>query len=117
MQGWIAVGCALAAVGAAAWAEPAQAAERRVAWPTFVRTGPGEQYQVVEELLRGRTLDVQACDGAWCRAQSGRAVVYVKLAALDPAAPPPPQGAAAAGCFESGRAGYLGQEPFRYCPR
>ncbi len=113
MRGWVVGVCGLAAI----WAGPSQAAEGVVGWPTYFRTGPGEQYRVVEELQRGTSVNVQECGDGWCRAQLGRALGYVKRAALGAGGVPPSQGAAAAGCFESGRAGYLGLQPFRYCPR
>ncbi len=43
----------------------ALAAEGRVGWPTYFRTGPGDRYCVLEELLRGTSLDVKECAGEW----------------------------------------------------
>ena len=113
MRGVIACACAVAAL----WTGPAWAVEAQVSWPTYFRTGPGEQFTVVEELLRGRALDLQGCSGDWCQAQLGRVVGYVKRDTINADSFPPSKQASKAECFESGRAGYLGPQPFRYCPR
>lgn len=118
---------ALALLWASLGTAPAGAAEAPVTWPTFFRLGPGKQYRVVDELPRGRVLDVLSCGDQWCQAQLGRTVGYVERAALEPPPPAstaataaaPPRAASAPGqaCFDSTRAGYGEGEQLRYCPR
>lgn len=120
MRGWTRMTCALSLACAAAcagWTPPARAADAGVAWPTFFRLGPGKQYRVVDELARGVTLDVLACNDQWCQARLGRVVGYVERAALDPGTLAASRPADGQGCFSSRRAGYGAGEEFRYCPR
>ena len=102
---------------AASWlSAPAQAEDVRVAWPTYFRTGPSQQHQVVGELARGTILDVQSCNADWCRARYGRTIGYV---ARPPLNSPPPASPAAAGdqsCFLSTRAGHGEGQVLRFCP-
>ncbi len=114
--GAIAAACAL---WTALPVTPARAWAGVTAWPTFLRTGPGSRFVVIDELLRGTRMDVQSCSDTWCTVQVGRVVGYVaqtdigRDGATTVFVPP----ATAVGCFDSRRAGYRAGEVFRYCPR
>ncbi len=96
---------------------PAAATTGIVDWPTYFRTGPGRQFVVLEELSRGRTVDVLGCANQWCRVQIDRVVGYIDQANLADAAEPMLGPQPAAGCFDSQRSGYGRGEDYRYCPR
>ena len=99
---------------------PALADTGVVTWPTFFRTGPGNHFVVLEELARGKAVEVRSCADQWCQVRVGRVVGYVDQANLGQQAPPssfPPSGPLQAGCFDSRRAGYQGGEVLLYCPR
>ena len=104
----------------AAWCGPATAKTQVVSWPTYYRTGPDRHYSVLNELDRGVTLEVLACDGGWCKVQSETSTGYVEQSALsDPSAftPEPTTQAASDGCFDSHETGYGKGENWHYCPR
>lgn len=101
-------------------AGPAFADTGFITWPTFFRTGPGNHFVVLEELARGKSVEVRSCTDHWCQVQIGRVMGYVDQANLGQQAPPsrfPTPGAQQAGCFDSRRAGYQNGEVFLYCPK
>lgn len=112
-----AFGAALAAM-MAVWTTQSLAAI--VAWPTYVMSGPGYQYQAIDETERGDTIAVLGCENGWCAIDIGRRRGYVPLATLADAGSPldwPPQAQVPEpACF-------LGEEPIisgkraeRFCP-
>ncbi len=63
---------------------------------TYLRTGPGNQYAVLDEIRPEARVDVDACQDGWCRVKSDEHAGYIEayvLSAPDihgapPAAPP-----------------------------
>jgi hypothetical protein len=95
----------------------AEAAPQQLAWSTFMRAGPGDQYAAIDEIEHSASVDVVGCAGGWCRIQDGRVVGYIDQDALTLAPPPagsaPP--AAAPDCFVTGQVSYLRAAPTRFC--
>lgn len=107
---------------AAAWcwmaACPALAAPQTVRMTTYLRAGPGPQYAALDEIDPESQVDVQSCDGGWCRVRSGRAAGFIRaevLTAPDEHAKPPAPAAGAA-CLDATLNGRpRGGEPVRIC--
>ena len=126
MAGWTRMGggslamVAVVGIAALAWSSPARAWTGIVSWPTYDRTGPDKHYRVLNELDRGTTLDVLACENGWCRIQTDRSVGYIEQSAIsEPGAmiSLPATQAESDGCFTSHETGYGKGENWRYCPR
>ena len=110
------------AVMALGWSTAASAWTGQVVWETFTRTGPGQQYAVIDELLRGTTVEVVSCGDQYCLVRYERSGGYVDRASVQPldlagAAAPVTPAPAQRACFDSRRAGYGGGDIDRYCPR
>jgi uncharacterized protein YraI len=105
------------AASSALWAMPARAADGAIAWPTFLRLGPGAQYRAVGELARGVILDIGECSDGWCRARLGGTAGYVRQAALEAGEFATSRPDSGQPCFDSWRAGYGAGESYQYCPR
>ena len=106
---------------AAAWCGTAQAWTGDVSWPTFYRAGPGRNYTVLDELDRGKTLEVLSCAEGWCKVLNEDSVGYVEQKwILQPSSMPhKPQVAGPDGCVQSRvtGSGYKGGLEYRFCPR
>ena len=100
----------MAAWSAQAWAWPAT-----VTWPTYYRSGPGQAYQVLDEVFRGQTYEVLSCAGGWCQVQEGRSIGYIEQEALAPSDTPPPPAMKSGDCFDSQSAGFHKGGYYRYC--
>ena len=57
---------AVAATAVGVFLPAAQAAPGTVTSNVNVRSGPGTNYQVVDPVRRGQSVDVQNCQGSWC---------------------------------------------------
>lgn len=113
------IASSLAALGIGS-TRPAEAWPGATAWATYLRAGPGFGYAVIDEIGNRGEVDVQACDGGWCRVVYGQAAGYVEADLLAPRMGPTPAKPAAAGvadCFLSRQAGYPRSEETRFCPR
>jgi hypothetical protein len=97
-------------------ASAASAAPTSLHWSTYLRAGPGETFQTIDELEHDTVVDVQNCANGWCRVLDGGSEGYVDQDALKlPATPPaaaPASGAQT--CFTARQAGF--QNPTRFCP-
>ncbi len=110
-----------AVLAVAAWCSSAQAWPGEVSWPTFYRAGPGRNYTVLDELARGKMLEVLSCSNGWCKVLNEDSVGYaeqewiVQPGAL-PGKPPVP---GPDGCVESRvtGSGYTGGLNYQFCPR
>jgi uncharacterized protein YraI len=60
-----------------AFAAPAVAQPVRIVWSTYLRTGPGSGYAVVDEIQHDTLVDLRTCGAHWCQILSGRTVGYV----------------------------------------
>ena len=96
---------------------PVRAWTGEVAWPTFLRTGPGQRFTVSDELLRGARVEVGDCDVQWCRVQLDRTTGFMDRTALAARDATPPPVAGPEDCFEARRAGRARGEVWRYCVR
>jgi hypothetical protein len=76
----------------AAIASPLQAAPASLHWSTYLRSGPGPAYPVLDELEHDTVLEVGGCNGGWCKVSSGGSTGYVDRDSLQ--LPEPPLGAA-----------------------
>ncbi len=105
-------GLAVLSLGGAAEATP-----QRTAWSTYLRSGPGETFPVIDELEHGVLLNVGSCGDRWCRVIDGATAGYIDKDAL--LLPKPPPAAAPAGgpegCFVADQTGYRHPTPTRYC--
>lgn len=92
---------------------------RSVVWPTYLRTGPGRHFAVMQELGRGDPVELRSCAKTWCEVRVGRVFGFVENVNLGAESPPARYVAPrpdAPGCFDSLRAGTSHPERFRYCP-
>jgi uncharacterized protein YraI len=105
--------CASAApVGRAA--SPAAAATTQ--WSTYLRSGPGEAYPVLDELEHDTPVTVAGCQGRWCRISQGATTGYVERDALH--LERPPAGVAPkpkSVCFVAGLTSYSAPAPRQFC--
>ncbi len=110
---WITKGIFLAVLGSTG---PALAEGGSVAWPTFLRAGPGRSYTVIDEINRGKVFEVQSCDGGWCRIRYQRGLGFILQSAIaSAAATVPASHLQMTDCFNAKRAGHGGGDIFRYC--
>jgi hypothetical protein len=95
----------------------AQASTERLAWSTYMRVGPGENYAVIDELQHDTDVDVHQCNDRWCEIVSGQAVGYIDKDALT--LPKPPGGNAPVGgpqgCFTASLYSYGTNGATRFC--
>ncbi len=103
--------CALAS------ASMAGAAPATLHWSTYLRSGPGGAYPVLDEVEHDTVVDVQASQGRWRRVSLGRTVGWIDGDALS--LPKPPAGATparGAACFNAPAYSYSLTAPRRFCP-
>ena len=105
----------------AAWCTSAQAWTGEVSWPTFYRAGPGRNYTVLDELDRGKTVDVLACANGWCQIRNEDSIGYTeqKWILKPDEMPQKPHTAGPDGCAESRVTGsdYHRGLGYTFCPR
>jgi hypothetical protein len=108
---------ATAAIVLMATAGFAHAGTERLAWSTYMRAGPGENYAVVDELEHDTDVDVRQCNDRWCEIVSGQVVGYIDRDALT--LPKPPGGNAPVGgpqgCFTASLYSYGTNGVTRFC--
>ena len=106
----VALSLALAAGGALAASPPSA----RLAWSTYLRSGPGETYQAVDEVEHGVAVTIDRCSDRWCRVSAPGIAGYVDRDALALPSPPSPQPSASA-CVVAGQADDRRPMPTRFC--
>jgi hypothetical protein len=92
-------------------------APQRTAWSTYMRSGPGETYPVIDELEHDSLVIVSGCGDRWCRVENGGISGYIDKDALVLPAPPSasaPPGSAES-CFVADQAGYRHPAPTQFC--
>ncbi len=104
-------------MAALALAGPALAQPVRIVWSTYLRTGPGSGYAVVDEIQHDTLVDLRACGAHWCQILSGRTVGYVDKDSID--LPRLPSGGAAIGgsqgCFVAGQYAWRTPAQTQFC--
>ncbi len=103
--------CALAFCNSTAAGAPAT-----THYSTFLHSGPGEAYPVLDEVEHDTRLDVGSCHGGWCAVALGGKTGYLDRNALvltDPAPGAAPQ--SSNGCFTTGASSTAGPDPRRFC--
>ncbi len=100
-----------------ALAGPAVAQPVRIVWSTYLRTGPGSGYPVVDEIQHDTLVDLRTCGAHWCQILSGRTVGYVDRDSIK--LPHLPLGSAAIGggqgCFVAGQYAWRQPAQTRFC--
>jgi hypothetical protein len=100
-----------------AFAAPAVAQPVRIVWSTYLRTGPGSGYAVVDEIQHDTLVDLRTCGAHWCQILSGRTVGYVDRDSIK--LPRLPSGAAtiggSQGCFVAGQYAWRTPAQTRFC--
>jgi hypothetical protein len=100
-----------------ALAGPALAEPVRIVWSTYLRTGPGSGYAVVDELQHDTLVTLKSCSAHWCQILSGRTLGYVDKDSLK--LPRLPSGGApiggAQGCFVAGQYAWRQPANTRFC--
>ena len=95
----------------------AEAAPQRTTWSTYLRSGPGEIYPVIDELEHDTVVDVSGCGDRWCSVIDGSIPGYIDKDAL--ALPKPPSrwapAGGAEGCFVADQTGYRHPAPTQFC--
>ena len=88
--------CASMAAGlvtAAAVSSPALAEPGQVTWETYLYAGPGQRYQVLDEVPQQQNVDIGSCSGGWCEIsydqRSGFVLAELVIRATENAAKPP----------------------------
>jgi hypothetical protein len=108
---------AAAALLAVALVEPAAAQPVKIVWSTYLRTGPGSGYAVVDEIQHDTLVDLRSCGAHWCQILSGRTVGYVDRDSIK--LPRLPSGGAAIGgvqgCFVTGQYAWRTPAQTRFC--
>lgn len=72
----------LALCGAVLACGPAAAAPGTVFLTTYLRAGPGEGYAALDEIAPHSVVEVEGCEGGWCRIRSGRASGFIRAEVL-----------------------------------
>ncbi len=105
----------------AACCSSANAWTGEVSWPTFYRAGPGRNYTVLDELDRGKMLEVLSCKDGWCEVRDEDSIGYTEQEwIVQPGAlPGKPQVSGLDGCVQSRvtGSGYTGGLEYQFCPR
>jgi hypothetical protein len=111
---WILAGTFLAA---SALCSPAGASEPATThWSTYLRTGPGAAYPVLDEIEHDTAVAVEGCQGAWCRISQGAMIGYVDRDALHLERPPGGVAPKAKSvCFVAGLTSYAAPAPRQFC--
>jgi hypothetical protein len=106
-----------AGIAALALTGPATAQPVRIVWSTYLRTGPGSGFAVVDEIQHDTLVDLRSCGPRWCEILSGRTVGYVDKDSIK--LPRLPSGAAAVGgpqgCFVAGQYAWRTPAQTRFC--
>ncbi len=109
------LGCGIAI--ALALVGPTFAQPVRVVWSTYLRTGPGSGYAVVDEIQHDTLVDLRSCGAHWCQILSGQTVGYVDRDSIK--LPRLPSGAApiggGQGCFVAGQYAWRSPAQTRFC--
>ncbi len=88
-----------------------------IVWSTYLRTGPGSGYPVLDEIQHDTRVDLRTCGAHWCQIVSGRTVGYVDRDSLK--LPRLPTGGAAVGgsqgCFVAGQYAWRSPAMTRFC--
>lgn len=92
MTSRIAFRAALAAIAGLGMVSAAAAAPGLTAGPTFMRSGPGPRYAVVQRVPAGAMVDVLGCTANWCRISWRYRAGYVQAGYVE-AGPEGPPGA------------------------
>ncbi len=104
-------------LGALGLSGPALAHPVAIVWSTFMRTGPGAGYDVVDELIHDTVVDLRTCGPRWCQIVSGPTVGYIDKDSL--ILPRLPGGATPVGgpqgCFVAGQYAWRKPAPTRFC--
>ena len=91
-----------------------------VAWPAYIMSGPGYEYQAIDETERGDLIVVLGCDKGWCAIDIGRKRGYVPRTTLADAGSPtdwsPRNQAGSASCFLAEVPVVSGKRAERFCP-
>jgi len=85
-------------------------------YSTYLRSGPGEAYPVLDEVEHDTRLDVGPCKAGWCAVSEGGVTGYVDADALTLARPI--AGAAprtSNGCFTTSTSTYGNPGPRQFC--
>ncbi len=89
----------------------------KIVWSTYLRTGPGSGYAVVDEIQHDTLVDLRSCGAHWCQILSGRTVGYVDKDSIK--LPRLPSGGApiggAQGCFVAGQYAWRTPAQTRFC--
>ncbi len=102
---------------ALALALPARAETDHATRATFLRAGPGLDYEVTDEVDHGAALNVLRCAGEWCEARYEGVVGWVPAGTVAQAVPALAAPHGTQPCFEDRQAGYGKGERTRFCPR
>ena len=106
----VALSLPLSAGGALAASPPSV----KLAWSTYLRAGPGETYQAIDEVEHGVAVVVDGCADRWCRVSGAGIAGYVDQDALTLPAPPAPSPSARP-CVVVGQADDRRPMPTRFC--
>ncbi len=92
----------------------------RTTWTAFMRAGPGRQFQVIDEVEKFSSVEVESCAKGWCMVIVDRSEGFMPADVLTPSdlSPPPPEtGPQPAPCFTEDLTGFRGHEGWRFCGR
>lgn len=99
-------------------AAPAYAETAAAHWDSYFYEAPRVSARVLDEVQRKTPLDVQSCDGGWCRVLYGEASGFVKEEVVhgptNEALPHRPM--AVSGCFTAVQPGGGAWQDERFCP-
>ncbi len=98
---------------------PAFAKTAMLNWTVYLRAGPGENYAVLDEIEPRSSVEVQNCQGDWCKIQFDGSEGFIKASQIDK---PDIHGGAPAGisnrdCFVERVNGVGHGERVRLCPK
>lgn len=104
-------------------ASPAQAnaiqtTRAQTSWTTYLRSGPGLQFAVIDEVESRSNVDVVGCRDGWCLVVYGGAEGYLAQSVLPSSTPPNKTGPSPhpGDCFDAHLKGYpKGGEDVRFC--
>ena len=91
------------------------AAQGKLAWSTYLRSGPGQTYRALDELEHGTPVTVAACSGRWCRISADGLEGFIDREALDLPRLPTPGSAASPACVVAGQTDARAPKPTRFC--
>jgi hypothetical protein len=107
----------LALLGVELAAAEAATAPVSIVWSTYLRTGPGSGFQVIDEIEHDTRVDLIGCKAHWCQVRSDGILGFVDQDSIS--LPRLSTGKAPAGghgpCFVTGQYGYKGLAPTKFC--